>query len=131
MSRVEVGELVRASPLRARSLLTVRAAISSARDSERPCSSSLSLTCSYWRARLLPGLTPRGGMGTPFLAGFPDARSGNHHLRVASLRDSASSSEELAAQRNPKTWRLPNDRGYARRAARQVPGRCAFDRRAG
>jgi hypothetical protein len=41
------------SPARARCLLTVRAAISSARSSERPCSFSDSLTCRYWRSRLL------------------------------------------------------------------------------
>jgi hypothetical protein len=54
MSLVDVRELVFDSPLRARSLLTVRAAISSARSSEAPCSRSLSLMCSYWRSRLLP-----------------------------------------------------------------------------
>jgi hypothetical protein len=47
MSLTEALERVRASPLRARSLLTVRAAISSARDSGTPRSSSLSLMCSY------------------------------------------------------------------------------------
>src|SRR5918996_1979804 len=51
-----------ASPLRARSLLTVRAAISSARSSDEPRSLSDSFTCSYCLARLLPFLTPRGGM---------------------------------------------------------------------
>src|SRR5437763_16242275 len=64
MSRVEVRERVRLSPLRARSLLTVRAAISSARPSETPRSRWESLTCSYWRARLVPFLTPRGGRVT-------------------------------------------------------------------
>ncbi len=39
------------SPLSARCLFTVRAAISFARFVERPASSSLSLTCSYWRSR--------------------------------------------------------------------------------
>src|SRR3954468_13974850 len=62
MSCVEVRERVRDSPRRARSLLTVRAAISSARLSERPCCFSLCLTCSYWRARFVPFLTPRGGI---------------------------------------------------------------------
>src|SRR5438105_4714219 len=41
-----------ASPLRARSLLTVRAAISSASSSGRPRSSRLSRMCSYCRSRL-------------------------------------------------------------------------------
>jgi hypothetical protein len=40
-----------ASPDCARCLLTVRAAISSARSSDRPASSSDSFTCSYWRSR--------------------------------------------------------------------------------
>ena len=42
-----------ASPFRARSLLTVRAAISFARFVERPCFFSLSLMCSYWRSRFV------------------------------------------------------------------------------
>ncbi len=62
MSSVELRERVRDSPLRAFSLFTVRAAISSARSSELPCSFWLSLMCSYWRARFVPFLTPRGGM---------------------------------------------------------------------
>src|SRR2546421_8147916 len=53
MSRRDVRDDSRASPVRARSLLTVRAAISLARLVERPCFFSLSLTCSYWRSRLL------------------------------------------------------------------------------
>ena len=63
------------SPERARSLLTVRAAISSALRSERPACFSLRLTCSYWRARLLPFLTPRGGMSASFDAGGPFANT--------------------------------------------------------
>jgi len=50
---MDVGLAVRASPERARSLLTVRAAIYSAVSSERPWSSRPSLMCSYWRSRLL------------------------------------------------------------------------------
>src|SRR5207302_1165924 len=45
-----------------RSLLTVRAAISSARPSLAPCSRWLSLMCSYCRARFVPFFTPRGGI---------------------------------------------------------------------
>ena len=51
------------SPARARCLLTVRAAISSARG--LPRFSSDSLMCSYWRLRL-ELLTPRGGMVPSF-----------------------------------------------------------------
>jgi hypothetical protein len=40
-----------ASPVSARFLLTVRAAISLARFVDRPCFCSDSLTCSYWRSR--------------------------------------------------------------------------------
>ena len=47
MSLVDVRERVRDSPARARSLLTVRAAISSARSSEAPWSFCASLMCSY------------------------------------------------------------------------------------
>jgi hypothetical protein len=53
MSRVDERELSRASPLRARSLLTVRAATSFARFVDMPRSFALSLMCSYWRSRLL------------------------------------------------------------------------------
>src|SRR2546421_4764062 len=52
MSTIEVRLVSRASPCRARSLLTVRAAISSAVSSLRPRSSRPSLMCSYWRSRL-------------------------------------------------------------------------------
>jgi len=52
------------SPAFARSLLTVRAAISSARFSPTPRSSSESLMCSYCRLRLAL-FTPRGGIQTP------------------------------------------------------------------
>src|SRR3954451_24777025 len=68
MSFVDVRERCRDSPLRARSLLTVRAAISSARSSDLPWSSWLSLMCSYWRARFGPFLTPAGGMALLSLA---------------------------------------------------------------
>jgi hypothetical protein len=61
--RVELREDVRDSPDLAFSLFTARAAISSALSSERPAFFSLFLMCSYWRARLVPFLTPRGGIG--------------------------------------------------------------------
>jgi hypothetical protein len=51
MSLVEVLDRWRASPERARSLFTVRAAISVARRSDRPAAFWLALTCSYWRSR--------------------------------------------------------------------------------
>jgi hypothetical protein len=53
------------SPASARSLLTVRAAISFARAGDFPLSRSLSLMCSYWRASFVPFFTPRGGMSSP------------------------------------------------------------------
>src|SRR4051812_40460313 len=53
MSSVDVRLAVLASPARALSLLTVRAAISSALSSGSPRSSKPSLMCSYWRSRLL------------------------------------------------------------------------------
>ena len=52
MSSVEVLLARCASPARARSLLTVRAAISFAISGARPLSSRLSSMCSYWRAPL-------------------------------------------------------------------------------
>src|SRR5437868_67033 len=62
MSFVELRDRVRVSPLRALSLFTVRAAISSARPVEVPRLRWPCLMCSYWRSRLVPFLTPRGGM---------------------------------------------------------------------
>src|SRR6266498_1389700 len=53
MSRVEERDAVRASPLRARSLFTVAAAICFARFVEVPLFCAPSLMCSYWRSRLL------------------------------------------------------------------------------
>ena len=44
----------------------VLAAISSARGSERPCLSSLSLMCLYCRARFVPFFMRRGGIVPPF-----------------------------------------------------------------
>jgi hypothetical protein len=64
-----------ASPARARSLLTVRAAISLAFSSLVPRSSSPSLMCSYWRSRFLDqapiGMT--APFGVPLAAGTPRA----------------------------------------------------------
>src|SRR5690242_21465721 len=57
---------VRDSPARARSLFTVRAAISSARLVELPRFFALFLIASYSRARLLPFFTPRGGIAISF-----------------------------------------------------------------
>jgi hypothetical protein len=71
MSWRESRDDVAASPARARSLLTVRAAISSAVSSLRPCSRSESLMCSYCRARFDPFSTPRGGI-CPHLLGRLD-----------------------------------------------------------
>jgi hypothetical protein len=54
---------VRDSPERARFLLTVREATSFARDAEAPRLRAERLIFSYCLARLVPFLTPRGGMG--------------------------------------------------------------------
>jgi hypothetical protein len=62
MSRVEVLLAVLASPERARSLFTVRAAISSARLVLPPRCFALALMCSYYRSRL--GLDPLGTAAT-------------------------------------------------------------------
>src|SRR4051812_39977049 len=85
MSSSDSRDASRVLPARARSLLTVRAAISSALLTERPCSRSLSLTCSYIRSHLLPFGTPLGGIAASFQrfspAGYPTFR-----LRIAALR---------------------------------------------
>jgi hypothetical protein len=64
------GELVRDFPLRALSLLTLRAAIPSARASGMPCSRSDCPMCSYWRPRLLSSRAPVGGMVLNSTVGF-------------------------------------------------------------
>src|ERR1700739_1933203 len=69
MSRVDVLLAVRDSPDRARSLLTVLAAISVARFGLSPRCFALSFMCSYCRSRF--GLDPRG-TAVSFRAGHPD-----------------------------------------------------------
>ena len=59
---MELRELVRDSPDRARFLLTVRAATCSAREVEAPRFFAERLIFWYCLARLVPFLTPRGGM---------------------------------------------------------------------
>jgi hypothetical protein len=59
---VELRERLLDSPERARFLFTVRAAISSARETDAPRLRALFLIFSYCRARFVPFLTPRGGM---------------------------------------------------------------------
>jgi hypothetical protein len=88
MSLVDVGELVRDSPDRARSLLTVLAAISSARCYEAPLLRSLCLMCSYCRARFVPFFTPLGGIFIDLLGlslglhpGIADRRTRKHGAR--------------------------------------------------
>jgi len=60
--RVELRDRVRDSPERARFLLTVRAAISFARPADAPRFRALRLIFVYCLARLVPFLTPRGGI---------------------------------------------------------------------
>src|SRR5262245_35549896 len=74
MSFVDVLLLLRASPERARSLLTVRAAISPARLLLCPRRLALSLMCSYWRSRFR--LDP-AGISATFLGQVPPAGGGN------------------------------------------------------
>jgi hypothetical protein len=73
LSSSDVRDAVFASPARARSLLTVRAAISFARFSDAPRSSTLSLMCSYWRSRL--ALLPAGMVATSQVLGVSRGRT--------------------------------------------------------
>ena len=68
MSCVDVRLAVFASPERARSLFTVRAAISSALAVLSPRCSALALMCSYCRSRL--GLDPLGNADRPSARGW-------------------------------------------------------------
>ena len=86
MSCVEVFERVRDSPLRAFSLFTVRAAISSARDSDAPLLLELFLISSYWRARFVPFFTPRGGMATSLRRWAPVTRWRPAYARAVCAR---------------------------------------------
>src|SRR5665811_2175260 len=83
MSSVDVRLVSSASPARARSLLTVRAAISSAVSSSSPRSTRPSLMWSYWRSRL--SLHARCGMPSPLLRS-PGARWTGRRGRVAAVR---------------------------------------------
>src|SRR5438270_13957208 len=96
MSCVDVRERLRDSPDRARSLLTVRAAISSDRRSPVPRSSWLSLMCSYWRARLVPFWTPRGGMAISSALGRRRGRASADVLLVLALGELL---DQLGAER--------------------------------
>src|SRR5207244_11903025 len=78
MSRVDVRLLLVDSPERARSLFTVRAAISSATSVERPCAFRPCLMWLYWRSRFL--LHACGGMTFPssdLPLGLVPARAGD------------------------------------------------------
>src|SRR5262249_61116706 len=70
MSSSDDGLASRASPARARSLFTVRAAISSAVSSVSPRSRSPSLMCSYWRSRLSDHDLMGAGVGGMEAASF-------------------------------------------------------------
>src|SRR4029079_152293 len=87
-----------ASPCRARSLLTVRAAISSAVSSDFPSSRRESLMCSYCRARLVPFFTPRGGTSSllPSIRGRCSGPSGQRPS-CSSRSSSASSPSRSSA----------------------------------
>src|SRR5947209_9633022 len=79
MSLVDERLRCLASPDRARSLLTVRAAISSATSSDRPRSSSPSLMCSYCRSLLL--LHARCGIRV-LLHSLPDTYPGGPRIHA-------------------------------------------------
>src|SRR5947209_13762781 len=87
MSLTDVRDRVRDSPERARSLFTVRAAISSARLSLAPRPRWLCLICSYCRARLVPFFTPRGGMS--HLHSHLDVRFSTTHRWCGQTADNA------------------------------------------
>src|SRR5262245_3734954 len=99
MSVRERREDVFDSPRRAFSLLTVRAAISSARPT--PWSSSESLMCSYWRARFVPFFTPRGGMVNPLrfrAGGYPPGS----RVETSARASAASSTEPRTGIASPR-----------------------------
>src|ERR1700739_3241602 len=83
MSRVDVRLAVLASPDRARSLFTVRAAISSARLVLSPRCLALSLMCSYCRSRF--GLDPLG-MSATFRLGRPHLARRSYAVAAASTQ---------------------------------------------
>src|SRR5438874_5508691 len=93
MSRSEVRLASVASPARARSLLTVRAAISSAVSSLLPRSSRPSLMCSYWRSRL--ALHRLCGMAILLSHLMIGRRYGQEPLSAALARLVASARERL------------------------------------
>src|SRR5689334_12122868 len=96
MSSVDVLLFWSASPERARSLLTVRAAISSAVSSSRPRSSSPSLMCSYWRSRLA-----LQAFGMPVLYPLTGGIVGDPHQHLAEVAAGQHAAERLGCRLQP------------------------------
>src|SRR5215211_7324163 len=113
MSRVDERDAVFASPLRARSLLTVAAAICFARFVDVPPFLALSLMCSYWRSRLL--LQAFCGMWISPLGSLP--RGGKYHVR--SGRNALLAARRAALRRRPLARAALCRRALCRRALRR------------
>ena len=101
-----------ASPFRARSLFTVRAAISSAVSSDSPRSRAESLMCSYWRARFVPFSTPRGGMARLSSVDFAVPR---RRTRAPVRETSRVEVSAVAASGNSGVWPDDERRGDVHR----------------
>src|SRR3989442_460904 len=113
------------SPDLARSLLTVRAAISLARFVERPSFFSDSLTCSYWRSRF--ALHACRGISNP----FPGLRGSDTRFRVGYSRggfwtscSSAYSSTSLITTSRTHPWSNPRESGYRTREVQERGWKC-------
>jgi len=120
MSRVEVGELVRVSPERARSFWTVRAAISSAVRSDAPLSRSLCLMCSYWRARFVPFLTPRGGIPVTSVELSLVVSTGKSREATRQAPKGGEMPGKRAHVKNEKQYEALKDKGMSKERAARI-----------
>ena len=112
-----------ASPARARSLLTVRAAISSAVSSLSPRSSTPSLMCSYWRSRFLL----QACCGMP--ENYPPPPGGMSDGSSPSAAAVPRSTIAAAARREPGTGDVvPLEAGQAHRERGRHEGAAAMRR---
>src|SRR6266516_3719840 len=102
MSVRDSREDSRASQVRARSLLTVRAAISSATSLDSPRCRALSFTCSYWRSRL--ALQARCGITSSVVV--LDA-TGTAYLRIERCTPDGTDHYARRGRSGARGWRRP------------------------
>src|SRR5438034_3151382 len=120
MSLVDVRERVRDSPERARSFCTVRAAISFALLSDAPPSRSDCLMCSYWRARFVPFLTPRGGIPVTSVELSLVVSTGKSREATRQAPKGGEMPGKRAHVKNEKQYEALKDKGMSKERAAKI-----------